>query len=134
MIAMYEGIDIEATCENLACFIMASGYTDKELAEILGTSVQSVNKWRHAHNLPDIENMYIISKIFGILIDDLIVPAGYRERKNAVCSQYMVSSTERIKAYLHFIRNLWKKSSPSDTISLCKIGCYSVDGLNLIVT
>ena len=127
-------IDIEATCRLLSCYIKASGYTDKELAMVLGTTVQSVNKWRHAHNLPDIDNLYALSRMFGILIDDLIVPAGYKEHKKTTNSQDTVSSENRIKIYFQMIKNIVRKSLTARTVSFHKIGCYGMDSLNLTVT
>ena len=47
---------------------------NKELGEIMGLSVQSINKWRHGHNLPDIENLSFLSRIFGIKVDDFLIP------------------------------------------------------------
>ena len=90
MLQRYSGIDIEATCNRIACFIGISGYSDRQLASALRTSVQSVNKWRHAHNLPDLENMFILSRIFGVSLDKMIVSVeraqskqGFRVRDRA---------------------------------------------------
>ena len=77
----YCGIDLDATCRRIACFIRVSRYSDKQLASILRTSVQSVNKWRHAHNLPDIDNMFVLSRVLGISLDDLIISCDRREKK-----------------------------------------------------
>lgn len=68
------GIDMDATGKKISELIDKSGLSDKELGEIMGLSVQSINKWRHGHNLPNIENLFFLSKIFGIKVDDLLVP------------------------------------------------------------
>lgn len=68
------GIDMDATSKKISQLIDESGLTDKELGEIMGLSVQSINKWRHGHNLPDIENLFFLSRIFGIKVDDFLVP------------------------------------------------------------
>lgn len=68
------GIDMDATGKKISELIDKSGLSDKELGEIMGLSVQSINKWRHGRNLPNIENLFFLSKIFGIKVDDLLVP------------------------------------------------------------
>lgn len=68
------GIDMGATGKKISKLIDESGLSDKELGGIMGLSVQSINKWRHGHNLPDIENLFFLSRIFGIKVDDFLVP------------------------------------------------------------
>jgi len=33
-------------------------------------------EWRHGHNLPDIENLYILSRLLGKKVDDFLVPVA----------------------------------------------------------
>ena len=75
------GINMEATGKRIACFIDDSGLSDKEIGSIMGLTVQSVNKWRHARSIPDIENLYILSRILGVKIDDFIVPRKQPEKE-----------------------------------------------------
>ena len=126
-------IDIEATCRLLSLYIMASGYTDKELAMVLGTTVQSVNKWRHAHNLPDIDNLYALSKMFGIGLDDIIVPGADTRQK----SYRTKRDFRNIRHYAAFIRCLIQtkqsKQNLHDGIPVCEIRYYGMDGINLAI-
>jgi len=69
-----EGIDMEATGRKIGMLISDSGLTDKKFGEKMGLSVQAINKWRHGHTLPDIDNLFILSRIFGIKVDDFLVP------------------------------------------------------------
>lgn len=68
------GLDIYATDQRIGEYISRSGKTDKEIADILDLSVQSINKWRHGTSLPGIENMYLLSRILGCTVDDFLVP------------------------------------------------------------
>lgn len=68
------GLDIIATGERIAMCISKSGLSDKELGAMMHVSVQAINKWRHGRSLPDIENMYILSRILGTHIDSLLMP------------------------------------------------------------
>ena len=40
-----------------------AGFTQEELAEKCGVSVQAVSKWENGHNLPDIENLMHIAEL-----------------------------------------------------------------------
>ena len=126
----YAGIDVKATCRRLACFIKMCGVSDRQLSVMLNTSVQSVNKWRHAHNLPDIENMFVICRMLGITLDDLIVPADSK----ADMGTY--GKGRRIRIYTLFLRIL-SGCKKSQDMSLSggpvqKKTCeYSSDGIEL---
>lgn len=48
------------------------GISQETLADRLGVSRQAVTKWETDKGLPDIENMLIISKLFGISLDELL--------------------------------------------------------------
>lgn len=68
------GLDMAATGLKIARLINESGMSDKELGEKMHLTVQSIHKWRHGKNLPDIENMYNLSRILGVKVDDFLVP------------------------------------------------------------
>ena len=70
----YLGIDIAATARTIEELLNARSMSDKELSELMNVSVQAVNKWRHGKSFPDIENLYILSQILNVTIDELIIP------------------------------------------------------------
>lgn len=67
------GIDMDATSKRIGELLDKSGITDKELGSTMGLSVQAINKWRHGRSFPDIENLYILSRILGVKVDDFLV-------------------------------------------------------------
>lgn len=71
----YAGLNVDATCKRIGLLIGQSGLSDKELAGMLGLTVQSVNKWRHGHHLPDVENLFLLGRILGRQVDDFLVPS-----------------------------------------------------------
>ena len=71
----YAGLNVDATCKRIGLLIGQSGLSDKELADMLGLTVQSVNKWRHGHHLPDVENLFLLGMILGKQVDDFLVPS-----------------------------------------------------------
>ena len=70
----YLGIDIAATARTIEELLNSRSMSDKELSELMNVSVQAVNKWRHGKSFPDIENLYILSQILNVTIDELIIP------------------------------------------------------------
>ena len=49
-----------------------TGMSQEALAEKLGVSRQAVTKWETERGIPDIENMMILSKLFGISVDEFL--------------------------------------------------------------
>ncbi len=87
----------------------------------MGLSVQSINKWRHGHNLPDIENMFILSRILGIKVDNFLVPLSVSHRMikgENEKRQDSVSMLFCLREYAARLKNLIKPMSN-----------YNVDGI-----
>lgn len=89
------GIDVEASCKRIAQIIDESGFSDKSIAKMMRLSVQAINKWRNGHNLPDIENLFILSRILGVKVDDFLV----QRESAAEVGGFPASSFRRIRAY-----------------------------------
>lgn len=99
----FPSINMDATSKRISQLIDESGLTDKELSRMMGLSVQSINKWRHGHNLPDIENLFILSRIFGVKVDDFFVPQiqGEEHVENSAASML-----RRVCAYYVRLRKM----------------------------
>lgn len=52
---------------------LRNNWSQEELAEKVGVSRQAITKWETGKGLPDMENIIIISKIFDITIDELLI-------------------------------------------------------------
>ena len=48
------------------------GLSQEELAEKLGISRQAVSKWERAESSPDIDNIILLSRLYGIGVDELL--------------------------------------------------------------
>lgn len=75
----YKGMDIkmldtDATITKIGKLIRESGMTDKELADIMNLTPQSINKWRRGKGLPDIANLYTLGSILKVSMDEILVP------------------------------------------------------------
>ena len=69
----FYGLDMEATGKCIGRYLTKSNLSDKDVAEIMNISIQAINKWRHGHSIPDIDNLYLLSRILKVKVDDLLV-------------------------------------------------------------
>lgn len=119
------GIDMDATGKKISKLIDESGLSDKELGGIMGLSVQSINKWRHGHNLPDIENLFLLSRILGIKVDDFLVPLVVKSQPEVkvqfvvviqpMAEGFSASAIRRLWAYYIRLREMYFNYSLSDS-------------------
>ncbi len=65
-----------------------AGMSQETLAEKLGVSRQAVTKWETDRGMPDIENMIVISNLFGISVDEFLS----NEKETAVRKGYLYES------------------------------------------
>ena len=50
----------------------AHGLSQEELAARLGLSRQAVSKWERAEASPDTDNLILLSRVYGVSIDELL--------------------------------------------------------------
>ncbi len=68
-------LDAVLTGRKIHDAIKQSGYSIKELQEMLGLSCpQPIYRWIKGRTLPSIDNLYMLSRILGMPMDDLLVP------------------------------------------------------------
>lgn len=76
---MYPTINKVKTGLNLRRIIEEHGFTVKDIQQYLGLgSVQSVYHWLNGISMPTIDNLYALSELFQITIDDMV--CGNRRR------------------------------------------------------
>jgi len=62
----------EKLARNISIYRKEKGFTQEELAQILGISFQAVSKWENAQTMPDISLLPKLSRILGVSIDKLL--------------------------------------------------------------
>ncbi len=68
-------LDAVLTGRKIHNAIKQSGYSIKELQEMLGLSCpQPIYRWIKGRTLPSIDNLYMLSRILGMPMDELLVP------------------------------------------------------------
>ena len=60
---------------NIARYRKMNGYTQKELADILGTKNSTISNWEQGANSPDIEMIFRLCQLFGISVAEMYVKA-----------------------------------------------------------
>lgn len=56
---------------NLRYLRYLHGYTIKDVADEIKTGAQNVNTWESGYVIPSVKNLYILSRIYGVSMDDL---------------------------------------------------------------
>ena len=74
-------IEPEATGKQIDKLMKQNKMKARELADYLGISVQSVNKWCHGVSLPSLDNLAIMAGLFRVKMDDIIVLHHQLEQK-----------------------------------------------------
>ncbi|MDR3071917.1 MAG: helix-turn-helix domain-containing protein [Clostridiales Family XIII bacterium] len=68
-------LDIRATGRNIDRLRRTCGYTVKELQTFLGLAgPQAIYQWQWGRHLPSVDHLYAISTLFGVPIEQIIVP------------------------------------------------------------
>ncbi|MCR5103552.1 MAG: helix-turn-helix domain-containing protein [Eubacterium sp.] len=66
-------LNVEETKKAISQSIKKSGLTDKQISKEVGVSIQAVNAWKNAKKLPFIDNLFTLSKILGVRVDELLI-------------------------------------------------------------
>lgn len=67
-------LDLVATGHNIATLRKRAGMSVKQLQNIFGFSTpQAVYKWQTGEHCPTVDNLIVLSSVFGVKIDDIIV-------------------------------------------------------------
>ena len=65
---------------NLKLYRKKCGFTQEQIAEMLGVSRQAVAKWERGETLPDIENVIALADLYEVSVDSLVRNlASFRE-------------------------------------------------------
>ena len=67
-------IDLTATGRNIVRLRVRAGLTVRELQDIFGFSTpQAIYKWQRGTALPTVDNLVVLSAVFGVRIDDILI-------------------------------------------------------------
>ena len=67
-------IDMTATGINITRLRIHAGLSVKDMQDIFGFSTpQAIYKWQRGTALPTVDNLVVLSAIFGVKIDDILI-------------------------------------------------------------
>jgi len=70
----YPVIDVLATGKNIARLRKECGITVRELSKYLGMeNTNSIYRWFRGETLPSLDNLYAISILLGVSVNEIIV-------------------------------------------------------------
>ena len=72
-ICTYTKIDCVQTGKNLTELMYSHDVNVKQLANTLGVSNQAVYKWLNGKALPSLDNLFQISHILNVSMDDIVI-------------------------------------------------------------
>lgn len=99
---IYCDIDMTKTGILLKDKIFKAGYSVKEIQEILRLSCpQPVYRWFKGKMLPSLDNLYVLSDLLGVHMEELVVPRTRRHR-------LMTRQERRLHLYCRRMRKLIK--------------------------
>lgn len=81
-------IDMVRTGENILKLRQQNNLSVKELQLIFGFETpQAIYKWQHGTALPTVDNLVILSIIFEVKMEDILVLSEKKEMK--MCERYL---------------------------------------------
>ncbi len=67
-------IDLSATGLNIVRLRVLAGLTVRDLQDVFGFGTpQAIYKWQRGDTLPTVDNLAVLSALFGVKIDDILV-------------------------------------------------------------
>lgn len=73
----YPTLDLEEIGTRIKSLRLSSGYTAHEIATYMGfTGPQAIYKWEWGKTLPTVDNLYALSRLFGVTIEQILVGNG----------------------------------------------------------
>ena len=82
-------IDMVAIGKNITKMRKEAGLTVRDLQEMFGfTTPQAIYKWQHGTAMPTIDNLVVLSIVFGVHIDEIIVIDNGKTSALAVMAEW----------------------------------------------
>lgn len=67
-------IDLKNTGSNIKALRKNSGFSVRDIQNIFGFEFpQAVYSWEQGKNIPTIDNLLVLSKLFNVAIDDIVI-------------------------------------------------------------
>ncbi len=101
---------------------MNEGLSQEQLAEKIGVSRQAITKWETKKGMPDVENMIILSEIFKMTLDELIMQETRARREEKVCFEsetvYDIDAHKHFDIHMGSVRSISLRSGSDEKIHI----------------
>ena len=106
------------------------GMTQGQLGEKLGVTNKTVSRWENGNYMPDVEMLSLLSKEFGVTINELIIGErlGAEEFKKVADDNLVTAlnnSTFTLKEKITFFKKKWLREHIA-TIVLCVVAWIGI--------
>ena len=76
-VKVFPVIDLAATGNNIRRLRMERGLTVRDLQSYFGfEEPRAIYKWQKGESLPTVDNLYALGKLFGVPMDQILVPTA----------------------------------------------------------
>lgn len=106
------------------------GLTQEQLGEKLGVTNKTISRWERGNYMPDVEMLSLLSKEFGVSINELIAgerlaAENFREAADTNLVTALSNSTFTLKEKVAFFKKKWRKEHLS-LIIFCVVAWIAV--------
>ena len=99
---LFPTIDLRATGENIIRLRKANGFTVRELQHYFGfEEPQAIYKWQQGKCLPSVDNLYALSRLFGVSMNEILVQSQLN----------LISNGQSDDCPFHFFHNTLQEST-----------------------
>lgn len=97
-------LDFGASKDRLMRLMEESHLSDKEFSQLLGVSIQAVNKWRNGYGFPDYDSILPLSRILGVTVDDILCSGNEMNNDKRGSFRKGLSADCRNRILLYYVR------------------------------
>lgn len=72
------------------------GFSQAEVAQYINISRQAISNWENGKSLPDIDNIILLSELYGITVDELLIENSNKKDKTIKNSEKKESESNNI--------------------------------------
>ncbi len=97
-------LDMRMTGKVIKNMITKRGFSIREIQEKLNLSCpQPVYRWMNGQTMPSLDNLYMLSNILGMHMEDLLMPRN--DEMWIVHTAKNIDFEERVKSYLRVVKS-----------------------------
>ena len=109
----------------IAALRKEKGLTQEQLGEKLGVTNKTISRWENGNYMPDVEMLSLLSKEFGVSINELIsgerlLAEDFKKAADNNLVTALNNSTFTLKEKIAFFKKKWRKEHTS-TIIVCAV-------------